>query len=188
MPPKKPKQLADGYEEVPYGWELIDDIYVPVIFRQKAKYVPVRVVELKLLTRYVLVQNDFHCQTSYRHSVWALWGNWAVMMTLWSVPGNRRCLPWRLAIMISPQCQVPITSLKECSNLNKAESKSAWAWQNLYQVWSILPALGLLSLDCSSRRQMGSRTYIFVVGVILFVALDTNGGVWAIMQQGRKPH
>ena len=75
MPPKKPKQLADGYEEVPYGWELIDDIYVPVIFRQKAKYVPVRVVELKLLTRYVLVQNDFHCQTSYRHSVWALRGN-----------------------------------------------------------------------------------------------------------------
>lgn len=52
MPPKKQKQLPDGVEEVPYAWELIDDIYVPVIFRQKTKYVPVRVVELKLLTRW----------------------------------------------------------------------------------------------------------------------------------------
>ena len=27
-----------------------------------------------------------------------------------------------------------------------------------------------------------------VVGGIPLVALDTNGGVWAITQQGRKPH
>ena len=43
-------------------------------------------------------------------------------------------------------------------------------------------------LDCSRRRQMGSRTFILVVGVIPLVALDTNGGVWAFTQQGRKPH
>ena len=39
-----------------------------------------------------------------------------------------------------------------------------------------MPALGLLPLDCSSRRQKGSRTFIFVVGVIPFVALDTTEG------------
>ena len=42
-----------------------------------------------------------------------------------------------------------------------------------------MPALELLPLDCSGRRQKGSRIFIFVVGVIPFVVLDTNGGVCA---------
>ena len=58
--------------------------------------------------------------------------------------------------------------------------------QKVEQVWSILPALELLPLNCSRRRQTGSRTFIFVVGVIPFVAFDTN--VCAIMQLERKLH
>ena len=58
---------------------------------------------------------------------------------------------------------------------------------NVDQVWSILPALGLLSLDCSSRRQMGSRKFIFVVGVILFVALDINGVCGQLSSMGQSP-
>ena len=50
--------------------------------------------------------------------------------------------------------------------------------KNLDQVQSILPELELPPpLDCSRRRQTGSRTFIFVVGVTPFVALDTDGGV-----------
>lgn len=52
LPKVKEEHREDG-EHVPFTWELIDDIYVPVIFRGKAKYVPVRIVELKLLTRLV---------------------------------------------------------------------------------------------------------------------------------------
>ena len=34
----------------------------------------------------------------------------------------------------------------------------------------------------------GIKTFIFAVGVIPYVALDTIGVVWAIMQRGRKLH
>ena len=55
------------------------------------------------------------------------------------------------------------------------------------QVWSTLPAWELLPLHCSRRRQKGSRTFMIFLGVIPVVALVTSGGVWAIMQRGRKP-
>ena len=38
------------------------------------------------------------------------------------------------------------------------------------QVWSILPALELLPLDCSRRMQKGSRTFMLLFGVIPVVA------------------
>ena len=70
---------------------------------------------------------------------------------------------------------------------------SFWIWllkiHELFldQVWSILPALKLLPLNCSHRRQKGSRTFMFFLGVIPVVALDTNGGIWESCSKGENP-
>ena len=58
----------------------------------------------------------------------------------------------------------------------------------LDQVWSILPVLELTPLHRSRCRQKGAQTFIFDVGVIPFVALDTKKSTWATVQQGDKPH
>ena len=84
-------------------------------------------------------------------------------------------------------CSCNIAQPLSCLNLN---NKHIFQWFAFWldQVWSTLPALELLPLNCSRRRQKGSRTFMFFLGVIPVVALDTSGGVWAIMQQGSKLH
>ena len=84
-------------------------------------------------------------------------------------------------------CSCNIAQPLSCLNLNNKHIFQWFAFR-LDQVWSTLPALELLPLNCSRRRQQGSRTLMFFLGVIPVVALDTSGGVWVIMQQGWKPH
>ena len=63
----------------------------------------------------------------------------------------------RLGLLVSSRLSPILPSLLYIRLHNKPAKQVSYVSTNVDQVWSILPAFGLLSLDCSSRRGSNSN-------------------------------